>query len=62
MSGKRAECVGAMVGDGPRAPFSALCRTRSSMRSDGLQKVLSVLTGGPDKVRLKKNSWIRYTC
>jgi len=56
MSGKRTECVGAMVGVGPRAPFSALCRTRSSIRSDGLEKVIFGLTGGPDKVPLKKNS------
>ena len=28
---------------------------------DGLAKVLSVLTDGPDKVRFKKNSQIRYT-
>ena len=28
---------------------------------DGLAKVLSVLTSGPDKVRFKKNSQIRYT-
>ena len=27
----------------------------------GLEKVLSVSTGGPDKVRFKKNSQIRYT-
>ena len=56
MSGKRAECVGAMVGVGPRAPLSVLCRTRPCVRSDGLEKVLFVLTGGPDKVPLKKNS------
>ena len=29
--------------------------------SNGLTKVLSVLTGGPDKVRFKKNSQIRCT-
>ena len=28
---------------------------------DGLAKVLSVLTGGPGKVRFKKNFHIRYT-
>ena len=28
---------------------------------NGLEKVLAVLTGGPDKVRFKKNSQIRYT-
>ena len=28
---------------------------------DGLAKVLSMLTGGPDKVRFRKNSQIRYT-
>ena len=29
--------------------------------SDGLAQVLSGLTSGPDKVRFKKNSQIRYT-
>ena len=56
MSGRRAECVGAMVGVGPRTPLSALCRTTPGVTSDGLEKVIFGLTGGPDKVSLKKNS------
>ena len=61
MGAKRAECVGAMVGVGAGNPLRAVCRIRYSVGSDGPGQVLSGPTCGPDKVRSKNNSQIRYT-
>ena len=56
MAGKRAKYVDAMVEVGAQIPLAAICRTRHRVTSDGLAQVLPGLTGGPDKVRLKKSS------
>ena len=61
MSGERAECVCAMVGVGAGNRLRAVCRIRYSVGSDGPGQVLSGPTCGPDKVRSKNNSQIRYT-
>ena len=60
MSEKRAECVGAMIGDVSWAPSRLACCNVYSFASDGPTQVLSRPTGGPDKVRFQNESWIRY--
>ena len=61
MRGKRAERVGAMVGVGAGNPLRAVCHIRYSVGHGGPGQVLSGSTRGPDKVRFKNNSQIRYT-
>ena len=61
MRGKRAERVGAMVGVGAGNPLRAVCHIRYSVGRGGPGQVLSGPTRGPDKVRFKNNSQIRYT-
>ena len=58
MSGKKAERVGVTVEVAALrfpCPQCATSRVVDSAKSDGLAQVLSGLTGGPDKVRFKKN-------
>ena len=61
MMGKRAKYVGAMVGVGAGNPLRAVCHIRYSLGRGGPGQVLSGPTRGPDKVRFKNNSQIRYT-
>ena len=50
-----------MVGVGAGSPLRVVCRIRFSVESDGPGQVLSRPTCGPDEVRFKNTSQIRYT-